>query len=302
MRSINQSASRLSRNVQFRSFSKQDLAHPPKDTRMPTPLSLGYDMKYHAAPGNHGLGARPIVVVAGWMGAKERQMKPYLSFYHDRNIDTISFAVGPNHVLSPEKAMKQMEAVLNYVQDAHNQQESSGPKSSIGKPSAILFHHFSVGGFLYGQAIQAMKAHSHLNDFASNIKAQIFDSPPDYQNIPKGISRSMGIGGIVEKIIEKSAEAYLKVTYDSAGVMHRASSHAFHENQIPAPALWFYSKADPVCDWNDCVTVTSKWKAKGISVEECVWEHTPHIQHGRVDPERYFGTLDSFLKKNNVIQ
>lgn len=37
-------------------------------------------------------------------------------------------------------------------------------------------------------------------------------------------------------------------------------------------------------------------------VEECVWEHTPHIQHGRVDPERYFGTLDKFLKKNSIIQ
>jgi len=318
---------------------------------MPTPLSLGYDMKYHAAPGNHGLGARPIVVIAGWMGAKERQMRPYLNFYHERNIDTISFAVGPNHVLFPEKAMQQMEAVLNCVADAHKQQEDAGPKATIGQPSAILFHHFSVGGFLYGQAIQAMQAHSHLNSFPTTIKAQIFDSPPDYQNIPKGISRSMGIGGIVEKVIEKFAEAYLKITYDSAGVMHRASSHAFHENKIPAPALWFYSKADPVCDWKDCITVTDKWKAKGIDVsgvstfinyaytiishficksvhyppciscllrmhllthvplychcaqvEECVWEHTPHIQHGRVDPERYFGTLDKFLKKNSIIQ
>lgn len=266
MRSISQRSVRVARNVQFRAFSKEDLAKPPKDTRMPTPLSLGYDMKYHAAPGNRGLGARPIVVIAGWMGAKERQMRPYLNFYHERNIDTISFAVGPNHVLFPEKAMQQMEAVLNCVADAHKQQEDEGPKATIGQPSAILFHHFSVGGFLYGQAIQAMQAHTHLNSFPATIKAQIFDSPPDYQNIPKGISRSMGIGGIVEKVIEKFAEAYLKITYDSAGVMHRASSHAFHENKITAPALWFYSKADPVCDWKDCITVTDKWKAKGIDV------------------------------------
>ena len=301
MLSTGQRSFRVARNVNLRAFSSKDTASAPKDTRMPTPLSLGYDMKYHAAPGNHGLGARPIVVIAGWMGAKERQMKPYLNFYHERNIDTISFAVGPNHVLFPHKAMQQMEAVLNCVADAHKQQEDSGPRKSIGQPSSILFHHFSVGGFLYGQAIIAMQKHSHLNDFPITIKAQIFDSPPDYQNIPKGISRSMGIGGVVEKAIEKCAQGYLKLTYDSAGVMHRASSHAFHENSIPAPALWFYSKADPVCDWQDCVTVTDKWKAKGTEVEECVWEHTPHIQHGRVDPDRYFGTLDTFLKKHKII-
>lgn len=275
----------------------------PKDARMPTPMSLGYDMKYHPAPGNHGSSPRPLVVIAGWMGAKERQMKPYLNFYHDRNIDTISFAVGPNHVLFPAKAMEQMEAVLGAVAASHSHPEGAvQDKKKISKPSSILFHHFSVGGFLYGQAIIAMQKHSHLKHVHSTIKAQIFDSPPDYQSIPKGISRSMGIGGVAEKMIEKCAQAYLKVTENSAGVMHRASSHAFHENSIDAPALWFYSKADNVCEWQDCVTVTDKWKAKGTEVEECVWEDTPHIQHARVDPDRYFGTLDKFLKKHEIIK
>lgn len=285
-----------------RRFLSKDSAS--KDARMPTPLSLGYDMKYHPAPGNAGSSPRPLVVIAGWMGAKERQMKPYLSFYHERNIDTISFAVGPNHVLFPAKAMEQMEAVLSTVAEAHNHADDSdqSDKKKINKPSSILFHHFSVGGFLYGQAIIAMQKHAHLNNFHSSIKAQIFDSPPDYQNIPKGISRSMGIGGVVEKVIEKVARGYLKVTENSAGVMHRASSHAFHENSIAAPSLWFYSKADPVSDWQDCVTVTSKWKAKGTEVEECVWDHTPHIQHARIDPDRYFGTLDKFLKKHSIIK
>jgi hypothetical protein len=234
-------------------------------------------------------------------------MRPYLNFYHDRNIDTISFAVGPNHVLFPEKAMEQMEAVLNTVAEANNSEHSpaggkKAPGVKISRPSSILFHHFSVGGFLFGQALIAMQKHSHLHKFPHHIKAQIFDSPPDYQNIPKGISRSMGIGGAAEKIIEKGARLYLKLTENSAGVMHRASSHAFHENSVPAPALWFYSKADPVSDWQDCVTVTNKWKLKGTEVEECVWEDTPHIQHARVDPERYFGTLDRFLRKHKVIE
>jgi hypothetical protein len=66
-----------------------------KDIQMPTPLSLGFDIKYQAAPISASVRQkRTIAIVAGWMGAKEKQLKPYLKFYHDRGIDTISFAVG----------------------------------------------------------------------------------------------------------------------------------------------------------------------------------------------------------------
>ena len=35
-------------------------------------------------------------------------------------------------------------------------------------------------------------------------------------------------------------------------ILKRASSAAFHDNVITAPALWFYSKADPVARYQDC--------------------------------------------------
>lgn len=62
------------------------------------------------------------------------------------------------------------------------------------------------------------------------------------------------------------------------------------------------SKADPVADWKDCVTVINKWRASGTIVEECVWEDTPHIQHARYDPERYYGTLEKFLIAHKCIE
>ena len=111
----------------------------------------------------------------------------------------------------------------------------------------------------------------------------------------------MGIEGPIEKVIELMAKIYLNVTKNSAGKLQRKSSEMFHDNFIPAPSLWFYSHADPVAKFEDCETVITKWKAKGASVESCIWKDTPHIQHGRLDPERYFGTLKHFLEKNNVI-
>ena len=137
------------------------------------------------------------------------------------------------------------------------------------------------------------------NDFL--FRAQIFDSPPDYNSIAFGISKSMGINGPMEKVVESFAGLYLKLAKNGAGVLHRKSSQMFHENYVSAPALWYYSRADPVARFEDCETVISKWKNNGILVEQCVWEDTPHIQHGRLDPERYFGTLKTFLEENRIV-
>ena len=134
------------------------------------------------------------------------------------------------------------------------------------------------------------------------IKAQIFDSPPDIQGIPYGISKGIGAPEVLEKAIEVTLRSYLTLTDKSTGPEYRASSAAFHNNFLTqAPALWFYSKSDVIADWRACQVVISKWRALGMDVTECVWDSTPHIQHARVDPERYFGTLEAFLNKNKVL-
>jgi alpha-beta hydrolase superfamily lysophospholipase len=228
------------------------------------------------------------------MGAKERQLKPYLNFYHSHGIDTLSFAVGPNHVLFPKTAMSHMMKVLEVARDPH--------KNGKDELDHLIFHHFSVGGFLYGQMLRALAEdpsgqHATLR---SKVRAQIFDSPPDFGGIAKGVSRSIGIGPPISHAVELGLRAYLKATENTSGVCHRAASEAFHDNHITAPSLWYYSRSDPVAAWEDCETVISKWRAKGTKVEQCVWEDTPHIQHGRHDPERYFGTLKSFLANADI--
>lgn len=262
-----------------------------KGMEMPTPLSVGFNMKYQQA--NDLGGKRPLVIIAGWMGAKERQLNPYISFYHKRNIDTLSFAVGPKHVLFPSDSKEQMEKVMDFI--------SNTASSEIKSPSCIIFHHFSVGGFLYGLLLLSLKESNRFESVTPLIKAQIFDSPPDYKSIASGMARSMGFSGLGQLAVENAAKVYLKLSENSAGVLHRASSAAFHGNEIAAPSLWFYSKADPVAKFEDCITVIDKWKSRGTRVDQCVWDDTPHIQHARYDPERYFGTLEAFLQESNVI-
>lgn len=84
------------------------------------------------------------------------------------------------------------------------------------------------------------------------------------------MARSMGFTGVGQTLIEFSASVYLKLSENYAGVLHRASSAAFHGNEVPAPSLWFYSKADPVSKFEDCNIVIEKWKARGIEVFEAI--------------------------------
>lgn len=56
--------------------------------------------------------------------------------------------------------------------------------------------------------------------------------------ILKGISKSMGIGGLAEMIVKSAVSFYLSITENSSGVIHKAASHAFHENDVPCPSLW----------------------------------------------------------------
>lgn len=281
------------RNILFHSFTTVAGAMDKRVEVANETIILGDGLYYQQSTVSTG-GRRPLVVVAGWMSAKQSQLKKYLSFYHSKGIDTLSFAVGPRHVLYPEEAQALMTNVLRIV---HLPETNKLPHM----PSSLLFHHFSVGGFLYGKALLAMGGDPLLKNAYTKIKSQIFDSPPDYQNIPVGISKSIGVPKLLEKPVEIICRGFLKLTENSAGVLHRRASNSFHENDVPCPSLWFYSKSDPVADWKDCEIVINKWIGRGIDVERCVWDVSPHVLHAREDPARYFDTLDKFLSKCRII-
>lgn len=232
--------------------------------------------------------ARPIAVIVGWMGSKDSQLKKYLSYYHDLGFDTLSFAVGPKHILFPQMAMDQMKGVLDTLHHSKEQNISS---------SNVLFHSFSVGGFLFGQCLRCMDQNPDTHgQYKKLIKAQIFDSPPDMGSIAFGISKGINLPVVLEKPVEVAIDLFLKATKNSSGVHYEASRQAFYRNEAQSPALWFYSRADPISRWQDCEYVWKRWKEQGQEVHVQSFENTPHIQHGRLHPDVYFGKINEFLK------
>lgn len=264
--------------------------------QMPTPMSLGFDITLQkASEESKGGKPRSTAVICGWLGAKPRQLRVFVDFYNARGYDVISFAVGPSHVLFPKTALTHMKKVLDLAM---------APISPSLLPSErIVFHHFSVGGYLFGRMLEVVKADPLLSsELLGRVKAQVFDSPPDIAGVPAGLAASMGISNsLAAKAIEMTVRGYLAATAHTSGVEHAAASESFHNNYVPAPSLWFFSLADPVADYRDCETVIGKWRARGTHVETCVWEDSKHIQHARKDPVRYFDTLESFLVRHRAL-
>ena len=177
-------AGRINRRYTVRSAPK--FIDKNENISMPTPLSVGFNLMYQPVkktPNNHD-DVTTVAIVTGWMGAKQKQLKPYLTFYHDKGINTLSFAIGPKQVLFPQSASDQMETVLNEIikLEAKEAKENRSLK--------ILFHNFSVGGFLFGQMLRRMESHPEkYGKLKSIIVAQVFDSPPDFNGIATGVSK-----------------------------------------------------------------------------------------------------------------
>lgn len=232
---------------------------------------------------------RKVVVITGWLNANQRQLKPYVSYYLGKGLDTVTISVNAGHILDPKSGRKQMEDVMHEVMKVPTKR--------------ILFHQFSTGGYLYAQLLRVVALNPQnetFKKFHESIGAQIFDSPPDVDGIANGISKSFIGNPVMQTVSKVAVGAYLSLAKNTAGIEHREASRTMHQNTLRAPSLWFYSKADEIAPYQDCEKVIKTWRNNDIPVEECVWDDTPHIQHARKDPQRYFDTLSLFLEKHQL--
>lgn len=81
-----------------------------------------------------------------------------------------------------------------------------------------------------------------------------------------------------------------------------AASERFHNNDLAAPALWFFSEVDPIGSAEACVDVINKWKRRGSSVEYRCFHDSDHVQHIVKFEEEYKRTLFNFLDKHVGLQ
>uniref|UniRef100_V5H9D0 Uncharacterized protein n=2 Tax=Ixodes ricinus TaxID=34613 RepID=V5H9D0_IXORI len=78
---------------------------------------------------------------------------------------------------------------------------------------------------------------------------------------------------------------------------HASTFDSLLEEQPLCPQLFLYSKKDAVCSHDSIAAFAEARRARGVPVEEVVWEDSPHVQHFVLNRQRYVGSVVDFMKR-----
>lgn len=134
---------------------------------------------------------------------------------------------------------------------------------------------------------------------ASRIRAQIWDSVAGFRESPLGFSKAFG--PITQKCVKWFMHLHLALLSDATSKHYDKVEEYFLNKPIKAPALMFYSKADPIGTELKNVTIADNFEILNIEVTRTCFERSPHIGHFHKHRKEYEMALIKHLKSCNLI-
>jgi len=178
-------------------------------------------------------------------------------------------------------------------------------------PKRVLVHCFSNGGSF--ALIDFIKAFQTVKDsqIPFPVSAIVLDSTPGTGEWSRGlIAFTAGVKSPLAKYVGMAfyagmyawASIYIALTgapdwFDAMrkDLLDKANL------QTTAPRAYIYSKTDQLIDYHIVEAHIADAKALGISVLTEEFEGTPHVQHMRSDPDRYWNIVQKTWKQGLAI-
>ncbi|KAI4384305.1 hypothetical protein MLD38_002478 [Melastoma candidum] len=256
---------------------------------------------------------RMVVVLLGWLGAKQKHLKKYAEWYTSKGFNVITFTFPISEILSYQVGGKAEQDVGLLVKHLVEWLEDEDGRN-------LVFHTFSNTGWLtYGAILEKLQQQDPV--LMGKIKGCVVDSAPvaapDPQVWASGFSAAFlkkqsvatkGISRSTEKeetkpaltesalllILEKLFEVVLKLPT----VNRRLSDvlDVLSSRPPSCPQLYIYSSADRVIPADYVESFIEEQKRLGVEVRACNFVSTPHVDHFRNDPKLYTTQLTHFLE------
>uniref|UniRef100_A0A7N0TUT1 Transmembrane protein 53 n=1 Tax=Kalanchoe fedtschenkoi TaxID=63787 RepID=A0A7N0TUT1_KALFE len=264
---------------------------------------------------------KTVVVLLGWLGAKQKHMRRYADWYTSRGFHVITFTFPMSEILSYQvggKAEQQVDSLVNHLADWLEENEKS-----------LIFHTFSNTGWLtYGVILE--KFQKQDPSLMSRIRGCIVDSAPvaapDPQVWASGFSAAFlkkqsaatkgstmtnsARGGITspqeqttqpaltEAALLAVLEKFFEVVLNLPKVNRRLSDvlGLLTTKQPSCPQLYIYSSADRVIPAASVESFIEEQRKSGHEVRACNFISTPHVDHYRNQPSLYTSQLTQFLE------
>lgn len=262
--------------------------------------------------------SRTVVVLLGWLGAKQKHLNRYAEWYTSKGFHAITFTFPMNEVLSYQvggKAEQEIELLVNHLADWLEEENGKN----------LVFHTFSNTGWLtYGVALE--KFQNKDPTLLRKIKGSVVDSAPvaspDPQVWASGFSAAFlkknsvaTKGAVVETTGESSTienkprlteeallvllRKFFELVLNLPAVNKRLSDvfSVLTSQQPSCPQLYIYSSADRVIPAGYVESFIDGQRRNGHIVRSCNFISTPHVDHFRNDPKLYTSQLSQFLEE-----
>ncbi|KAK9076306.1 hypothetical protein SSX86_004639 [Deinandra increscens subsp. villosa] len=255
--------------------------------------------------------SKTVVVLLGWLGAKQKHLKKYADWYTSKGFNVITFTFPMAEILSYQvggKAEQHVDLLVNHLAEWLDEECRKN----------LVFHTFSNTGWLiYGAMLEKFQRQDHT--LTERIKGCIVDSAPvaapDPQVWASGFSAAfLKKNSIAAKGYRNTDEIAAKPTMTEAALLV-VLEKLFHvilnlpavnqrlsnvlvqlkSRQPSCPQLYFYSSADKVIPAGSVESFIEVQQQMGRVVKSCNFKSTPHVDHFRHEPELYTTQLSQFL-------
>ncbi|KAK9525740.1 hypothetical protein VZT92_016422 [Zoarces viviparus] len=229
--------------------------------------------------------SRPLLLFFSWLGARPAAVGKYRDLYLDRGMDVLLVQSKVTHFLWPRWGLDYGMEVLKVLEQ---------PRFS---ERAVLVHATSIGGFTFTQTLinvaGGRKQHAGLDQ---RVIGHIYDS------LVFGTLEHMAIGlgktlvPRLENFVKNAAMLYFWLFKKHTADIYDSGIQAFYDNPITAPALFYSSENDAMCDTAGMEKLIDHWRMRGVTVESRKWKVSKHAAHMRCHPEDYLSTLEKYLQ------
>ncbi|NXC39619.1 TM53B protein, partial [Penelope pileata] len=238
---------------------------------------------------------RPVVVLLGWAGCRDKHLAKYSAIYSREGCTVIRYTAPWRMIFFSESfgirslrtpARRLLELLFDY--------------SVENRP--VLFHIFSNGGvMLYRYILEAL----HTQQPFKNVRVvgTVFDSAPGRRNL-RGSLRALATVLASTNVLLRY---FLVFTFATAVVLLRILMYPLtrfvHETHYDAllkapsrwPELYLYSQADAIIDASDVRHMADARQKLGVSVKAVDFTDSAHVSHLRVYPTYYSNLCTTFL-------
>ncbi|XP_071359101.1 transmembrane protein 53-like [Trachinotus anak] len=229
--------------------------------------------------------SRPLLLFFSWLGAQPGAVAKYRDLYLDRGMDVLLVQSSVMHFLWPRWGLDYGLEVLKVLEE---------PQFS---ERAVLVHASSIGGYTFTQMLTHI-AHGPKKyaGLGQRVIGHIYDSlvAGSLENMAVGLGKTLVPR--LEGFVKNTAMLYFWLFKAHTADFYNRSIQVFNNSPITAPALFFFSENDALCNPVTIEKLVDLWRKRGMAVKSRKWKESIHAAHMRCHPHDYMSTLENFLK------